>query len=241
MNTNIFSGFEISAEIAERELEKWNAKQQAARTAKTKKPVPAIQFLTIARDQGSLGDEIAQELSRRLNWHIFDKEIVTCIARDSNVRENMIRQLEEKSQNIVQDTISRFLRMPENNYVGSWEYHTFLIRTLAGIAKGGSAIIVGRGANFVLHEDNEGMNVRITASPEIRLHRLSESLKVTQEEARRRMHSDDEERRKFIRLHYRQDYENTDFYDAVFNTDRATVKQIASAILAYIENASLRP
>ena len=241
MDSKLFKDLVFTEEVVERELEKWNAKQQACRKANMKTHAPAIRFLTIARDRGSLGDEIAQELSRRLGWHVFDGEIVTYIARDSHVRETMIKQLEEKSQNIIQDTISRFLKMPEKNYIGSWEYHESLIKTLAGIAKGGSAIIIGRGSNFVLRAYKEGMNIRITASPEIRIHRICESLKVTPEEARNRMSSDDEERRKFIHLYYRQDYENANYYDAVFNTDRASVECVATSILALINQPAGHP
>jgi hypothetical protein len=232
MSSNLFSDLEIAAEVVERQLDKWNAMQRAARETNKKMPTPAFRFITIARDKGSLGDEVAQELSRRLGWHVFDKEIVTYIAKDNRVRENLVRQLEENSENIVQDTISRFLGKPEDGYIANWEYHESLLKTLAYIAKKGQAIILGRGANFVLREDKEGMNVLITASPEIRVRRISESLHMTPEAARHHMTDDDEERRRFMRQYYRQDFENMDSYDVVFNTDRASPERIASSILS---------
>lgn len=224
--TNIF------ADPVEQQLRLWNARREAAR--KQLKEESGFRFLTIARDEGSLGNEIAQELARRLGWQAFDKEIVTYIARNSHVRESVVRQLDQKSQGLIEDTISRFLRMPEYGSFGTDEYHKALLETLVCLATHGSAIIVGRGANFILRGNAQGLNVLITASPEVRVQRLSKSWKATLKEARRRMESDDEERKKFIRHYFRQDFDDLGFYDIVYNTDRASAERISSSILVFM-------
>lgn len=222
----------ISEELVERQLLLWNARRGAAREKVKEKS--GFRFLTIARDEGSLGNEIAQELSRHLGWQVFDKEIVTYIARNSHVRENLVRQLDQKSQSLIEDAISRFLRMPEYASFGAEEYHESLLATLACLAAHGYAILLGRGANFALRENAQGLNVRITGSPDVRVQRLSKSWKVTPEEARRRMEADDEERRKFIRHYFRRDFDDFCFYDILYNTDRATAERIASSILVFM-------
>jgi cytidylate kinase len=222
----------LLADLVEQQLRLWNARLEAAR--EELKEESGHRFLTIARDAGSLGNEIAQELARRLGWHVFDKEIVTYIARNSHVRDNLVRQLDQKSQNLVQDAISRLLRMPEYASFGAEEYHKALLETLICLAKHGSAILVGRGANFVLRENAQGLNVRITASPEVRVQRLSTSWKATPEAARRHMEADDEERRKFINKYFKQDFDDISFYDIVFNTDRTSAERIASSILVFM-------
>jgi cytidylate kinase len=222
----------VVADLVEQQLRLWNARRLAAREKAGEGS--GFRFLTIARDEGSLGNEIAQELSRRLKWQVFDTEIVTQIAKNSHVRENLVRQLDQKSQGFLQDTISRLLRMPEEASFGTEDYRQALIGTLISLATQGSAILVGRGANFVLREDAQGVNVRVTASPEVRAQRLRDTWKVTAEEARRRMQTDDEERRKFIRYYYRQDFDDLRFYDLVFGTDRAPVERVVCSILAFM-------
>jgi cytidylate kinase len=222
----------LSADVVEQRLRSWNARRAAAR--KKLKEESGFRFLTIARDEGSLGNEIAQELARRLGWHVFDKEIVTFIARNSHVRENVVRQLDQKSQNLIEDTISRLLRMPEYGSFGTDEYHKALLETLVCLATHGSAILVGRGANFILRENEQGLNVRITASPEVRVQRLSNSWKATPEEARRRMESDAEERRRFINQYFKQDIDDLRFYDIIYNTDRSSAERIASSVLVFM-------
>jgi cytidylate kinase len=234
MDSHLFGDLDLTAEVAERQLNLWSELRRAAREKNRKAPNAVFRFLTIARDKGSLGDEIAQELSKRMGWHVFDEEIVTYIAKNSHVSENLVRQLDQRSQNLIEATIARLLRMPELDSFGSDEYHTSLFKTLVYVATHGSAILMGRGANFALREEAEGLNVRITASPEVRILRLSKSWKVSAEEARIRMEADDQERRKFIRRFYRQDFDDIKFYDIVFNTDRASVERIASSISMFI-------
>jgi cytidylate kinase len=236
MDSKLFGDLHITSEVVERQLERWNALQKADRENQRKTPAAAFRFVTIARDEGGLGTEVAQELSKRLGWHLFDREIVSYIARESHVRENLVRQLEGTTQSAAEDVISRFLKMFESKFIENLEYHLSLVKTLAYLAKSGSSIIVGRGANFVLRDDKEGVNARITASPEIRIQRVSQSMKITLEEARRHVQTDDEERRRFMHKYYRRDYENVEFYDAVYNTDRASAKQVASSIIGLIKH-----
>jgi hypothetical protein len=230
-----YSGIEesnLDANLVERQLQLWNTRRLAARKKAQEESEHPFRFLTIARDKGSLGAEVAEELSRSLGWHVFDHEIVSYIARNSHVREDLVRQLDEKSQGLIQDAIARLLRMPEYASFGIEEYHEGLLRTLVYLATHGGAIIVGRGANFALRDDPHGLSVLITSSPEVRARRLSEAWKLTLEEARTRMRVDDEERRKFVRQYFRKDFDDMSFYDLVCNTDRLSLSQTVSAILS---------
>jgi cytidylate kinase len=225
---------EVTVELVEQQLLLWNARRRAAR--EKSKGAAGCRFLTIARDEGSLGGEIAQELSRRLGWYVFDTEIVDYIAKNNHVRKKLVRELDQKSQSFIKDAIPRLLSIPEHASFGREEYHEALVKTLLCLATHGTAILVGRGGNFALRGDAYGLNVRVTASPEIRARRLSQDWKATLEEARRRMQVDDEERRKFIRHYYRQDFDDACFYDIVVNTDRVSVGRVASSVLAFMNH-----
>ena len=218
----------------EHELRLWSDQLLAAHAKLNGESGSCFRFLTIARDGGSLGDEIAQEISRRLGWHVFDKEIVTYIAENNKIRENLVNQLDQKAQGLIQDMISRFLR-PESASFGVEEYHETLLQALACVAAHGSSILLGRGANFALREDKRGLYVRITASFEVRVKRLIESWKVNPEEARRRLQAEDKERREFIHQYFRKDFDDMRFYDLMFNTDHLSIEQILTSILPVIK------
>lgn len=223
-----FDGSSIKAQLVEKQLRLFHARCKAIK--EKKKDEGGFRFLTIAKDEGSLGNEIVDELSKQLEWHVFDEEIIHYIAQDSHVSENLVRRLDQTSENNIREIIERFLKNIEADSFGGDQYHEGLLTTLACLAKHGSAILVGRGGNFILNKEPAGLNVRITASPEVRVQRLAERWEVSPEEAQRRMHDNDEEKKKFIRHYYWHEYDDGRYYDVTYNTDRIPAGIIVSSI-----------
>jgi cytidylate kinase len=191
-------------------------------------------FVTVSRDEGTMGDEIAQALAQGQGWRLYDKEIVNYIANNNHVREDMVRQLDEKARGLMHNMILRMLRMPERSPFGYEEYHDSLLKTLAALAAHGEAVLVGRGANFALRWQECGLHVRITGSLEVRIQRLSKSWQVSPEIARRRVHEIDGDRRAFIRHHFKQDVNDQSFYNLVVNTDHLSTEQAVVSILSLL-------
>jgi cytidylate kinase len=220
-----------SAHLVERQMLFREARERIVQEALRGVQSSRYRFLTISRQPGSLGADIVQELGRLLCWHVYDREILESIALSANVRQRLVEQLDEKAQNLVHETVQRFLRMAEGGSFGVEEYHDGLLRTLAGLAARGEAILVGRGANFVLHGQENGLHVRITASEETRVDRLSRRWDVTAAEAMRRMREIDLVRSNFIRSHFKHDISDPGFYDLVLNTDRLAPRQAVGIII----------
>lgn len=229
-----FNGSDVETHLVEKQLRLWQARCRAANEKAD--TGPDFRFLTVANDEGSMGSEVILELSRRLGWHVFDEEIIHYIAQNGHVSEKLVRQLDQKSQGGIQETIERFLKTIETDSFGGDEYHEGLLTALMCLAKHGAAILVGRGANFALCNEKHGLKVRLTASPEVRIQRLAGLWKVTEDEARHRMEMNDGEKRKFIRHYYYRDYDDMRFYDVMFNTDRASADRIASSIQAFMNH-----
>jgi cytidylate kinase len=234
-----FDESNLTAQLVEKQLGLWSARRRASREGFSSGQ--GFRFVTLAADEGCLANEIAQELSSLLGWHVFDKEIVTYIAKNSHISDKLVKELDQKSQNFIQDEIERLLKMPEFASFGSDEYHEGLLGTLMCLATHGAAILMGRGANFALRENAHGLHVRFFSSPEVRIRRLSKSWRITEVDARHRMEADDKEIRKFIRHYYYHDFDDLRFYDIVFNTDRCAFPSVASCIQAYMKHAEASP
>ena len=220
-----------AAHIVERQMLLHDELDKAIQARHAVQPNVLFRYITISRDKGSLGDAIARELAARLGWSVFDKEIVDYIAQNSHVRQHLVRQLDERAQNLVHEAIQRFLRMAEGGSFGIAEYRESLLKTLAYIATRGSAIIVGRGSNFALRNESGGLHVRIVASSQVRAQRLCLRWHVPPEEARWRMEEMDLERRNFIRHHFKQNVDDSCAYDLSYNTDRLTPSQVVDSLL----------
>jgi cytidylate kinase len=203
-------------------------------------PTGLYRFVTIARDVGSEGDEVASGLAQRLQWHVFDKEIVDSIAEDSHVRQGLVRELDERSQGLVQDMVERLLHMAEGISFGNMEYHKALIKTLAYLAARGNAVIVGRGSAFAL-QGEPGLHLRVVASLETRVMRMAQRWEVKPEEAKRRMQQIDAGRHGFVQRHFGQNIDDPLFYDAIINTDRMSVEDAVRCLLGLIRQPGQIP
>lgn len=230
------SELDIATRISERQMRLWGALHPYH--PERAKNLP-YRFLTISRDEGALGDELARTVADRAGWRLYDKEIVNDIARYYHVREEMVRRLDERpgdsAQGFISESILHLLSMPERPPFGFGDYHESLMRTLATIASRGAAVLVGRGANFVLRWSEHGLHLRVTGSFDVRVRRLSQERKMTTEAARKIISTVDDDRRAFIRRHFNQDSDDVRFYHLVINTDRLTVEQVSTAVLALLD------
>jgi cytidylate kinase len=219
-----------STHLVERQMLLSRVRDYAAPPGSAPETTGSHRFLTIARDIGARGDEVASRLADHLHWQVFDKEIVDFIARDSRVRQDLVRELDERSQSLIHDMVERLLLMAAGISFGNEEYHKALLKTLAYLAARGKAIIVGRGSAYAL-QGEPGLHLRIIASQEVRVQRLVQQWQVRPEEARGRMLHVDAERRSFIQHHYRQNVDDPRGYDAIYNSDRLSVEEIVAAVL----------
>jgi cytidylate kinase len=240
MQSSRFNELPGNALLAERQMLFRNIREKAGHGVAQAEPQLRFRFLTISRKQGSLGDEIACELAARLAWHLFDREIVDHIARNSHIHQSLVQQLDEKSQSLLHDTVRRILTMAEGHSFGVEDYRSALFKTLAYLAAGGDAVLVGRGANFALQGEDGGLHIRVVASPELCAERLSRQMQVTTAEARRLVHEADRERHHFVRTHFHQDIEDSRFYHLLFNTDSLTIPDVVEAILAIIRLPAIK-
>lgn len=220
--------------LVERQMLLYDARRKLARENPAATIAGSYRFITISRDIGALGDVVASELAARLNWQVFDKEIVDYIARHSHVRQDLVRQMDETARSLVHDTVDRLLRMFEGSCFGNQEYHEALIKTLVTLAAQGGVILAGHGGAFAL-QGQPGLHLRITASLETRVERLSRRWVVPPEEARKRVLQIDAERRYFVQYHFKVDREDAGFFDLVLNSDRMDVGQMVNAILTVVQ------
>ncbi len=211
-----------------KEMEKLIRKHEAVEL-----PHP-FHFITISREIGALGGSVASALARRLQWKVYDKEIVDYIAKHNHVLSGLVNQLDEKTQGHIQDSIERLLLTFHGQGFSNDVYHISLIQALAALAGQGHCIILGHGGAYAL-QDRSGLHVRITASYPVRIRRLSQRWDLSTEKAEKLVQKTDRERLEFIQHHFMADPNEAQFFHLVINTDRLGVNYVVSAILGIIQ------
>lgn len=169
--------------------------------------------LTISKEIGSRGEEFAQALSQRLGWKIYDRELVEYIAQNAHVRQNMVEMFDEKTQNEIHNWVFTLL---DRHALGSDKYFKHLVTAITAIGEQGRAIILGRGANFILPSDR-ALRLKVTAPLQHRIDYIMKKFELSEKEAFARVHLTDKERLAFLHRFFHHDAEEITSYDLILN------------------------
>ncbi len=173
-----------------------------------------IPVITISREMGAGGHPIAELITKEMGkgWKIYHKQIIDKIAETSKLKKELFKEIDEKNPSITETILKDLFR---KKYVTLSVYHKHLIEVLLAIGKRGKAVIVGRGANFVLPH---ALNVRVVCEMEQRIKWEMEFEKISRKEAIKRITKSDKERVEFVNNLFHHDLRKAHYYDLVIRT-----------------------
>ena len=212
--------------IIEEQIQRW-------RLMRIKKPIEkrGIPIITVSREPGSGGSIIAKKLADQLELDLFHQEILHEMAKSANISAQLLKTLDEKGLSILEDWISSLVR---DHHLWPDQYLKQLMKVIGAIGEHGRAIIVGRGANFILPPDN-CFKVRIISPQPVRIQHVANSFNIPENEAKRRVIRTESDRRAFIRKYFNAEIADPINYDIVVNTGTLNMDDATSAIAAAIK------
>jgi cytidylate kinase len=193
-------------------------------------------WLSISRQWGSGGLEVAREAGRRLGWEVYDREILAAIAEQTHTREAVLADLEKGAVGPFRDYISQLI-VPGDP--GRVTYLVELAKLVWGLARKGHVVLVGRGVNWYL-DARYGLRVRIVAPLDHRVARLAAAEGTPEADARRKLLQIDHDRKAFVQQAFGRDINDPLGYDLVLNVERLTV-EAAARIIGDALHAKLGP
>ncbi len=200
--------------IIERQIDRWNRTRSLSGEEKY---FPGN--ITLSRDFGGRGNELAARLAELTGWKVYDREIVDYIAQNARVRRAIVESFDEKTRRELDIMFSALL----NAMTFSREtYLKYLIKTVLSIGAHGGAIFLGRGAHLIL-PDEQALKVRVVENPEDRL--------VNGGTADRE--KEDKARAAFIRRMFGADINRVTDYHLVLNLSRLEM-DAAARMLAFM-------
>jgi Cytidylate kinase-like family len=199
-----------------------------------------IKILTIEREYGSGGGEIAQLLATELGWKLWDHLLTAEIARLADCPKAVVEEREERTDPLYYRLFKSFLR---GSYEGSLNAHKlklvdsecilkFTQQVVQDAAKTGNSIIVGRGSQHFLRDRSDALRVFLYAPREDKVRRLLARGK-SEKEAQQFVDTVDRERADFIQKYFHVEWPDRAAYHAMINTaigDSAVVRMILGLI-----------
>src|ERR1700733_13680773 len=139
-----------------------------------------IKIITIEREYGSGGGEIAQNISTKLGWKLWDQRLTEEIARLANCSKAVVEQREERTDPLYYRLFKSFLRgsyegslnAPKLGLVDSENILKLTKRVVEHAAAKGECVIVGRGSQLFLYGHPEALRVFLYAPREDKVRRL---------------------------------------------------------------------
>ena len=217
--------------IIEEQVKKWETSKER-RKGKEEAPLPVI---TVAREPGSIVTELVQQIAQELKLDIIDARIINEVAKSVRMSEKVVSYLDEKTRSILDNWI---LYLGTTRFLLADEYVRHLTKVVGTIGKQGSAIIIGRGANLILPQ-NETLRVRFIAPMEMKIRNIMTEFSLTEEDAKQRIFLKEAERRDSVRKNFKVDIEDPANYDLIINMEFMETENVVGIIKSALKFKSL--
>jgi len=218
--------------IVEEQVTKWNRLQ----IMQKRKEVKVRPVITISREPGTGGTAIAKQLAKVLDMDFMSGQIIQQVAQSANMSEKVVASLDERRISLREDWL-KILFDSKHFWPDSFLRH--LMTVISTIGLHGNAIILGRGANYIL-PPKETFRVRLIAPMEARIAKVTADRGVSRNEAEKYVTRTESDRKSFILKYFHTDIGNPAHYDIVIDASRmgidGTVEIIRHAYTVWTEH-----
>lgn len=207
--------------------------------------------ITISRQYGSGGREIAVRVGERLGYRYFDRDLMAQVANEAGLSTQEVVDFTEEDHSVrgffdrlflggPRETVTRARRWSESpDGVRTFEMIDLdaqqRITLVRGIIEGayrrGNIVIVGRAGQAVLRNRPDVLHVRIVAPLEERLLRVQEQEQVTRETAQSLIAKRDAAAQDYLKRFYQLDVADPLLYHLVVNTGQCELETAAQIIV----------
>lgn len=196
-----------------------------------------MSVVTISRELGSDGTQIAEAVAGRLGAHCVDKEVLAEMARLAGVSVQAVVDAEERllsRPTVVSDEMRAFFK--RSQAPGGFSEEQYIEQMAAAIramADQGDIVFVGRGAQIVLAGRADALHVHLYAPEDVRAARIGKRRNLADANtALRLIQQSDEQRRDWYRRFFsRANWKDSRYYHLMINTGRIAAEQAVEIIV----------
>lgn len=188
-----------------------------------------MSIITISRQDGSLGDEVAELLAGRLNMELVGRKTVISGWIAEVASKYQLHMLEESPKFYLGD------------FMDGMTFKEYIEMKLMESAENASVIIVGMGGQVIFQEHPQALRVRIVASERVRTMRTVQKYGIPESEAQRLIEQSDKKHRKYLYTLYQAEWDEPLAYDLVINTDHLSAEQCTIMIAGYVQSNQFKP
>lgn len=171
-----------------------------------------MSVITISRDAGSLGDEIARRLADDLGYKLLDPEAIIELLSAKGIEKPVIEQFDEKEPGF-------FGKYSENKD----KFIRYLSLAILEESLGEGLVVLGLGGSCLFSSYSDVVRIHVTAPEELRIERISEKYESDRLYCRRLINQVDNDRRGFIKTFFGKETFRSCRFDLTVNTESVSV------------------
>jgi cytidylate kinase len=200
-------------------------------------------IITISRQYGAGGSEVAQRVATALNWKVVDNELVEEVAARAGLpaahvaeREERVASFAERLARTLAASTPELFAAPEHGGTVPKLQEADLVRitetVVAEVAARGKVVLVGRAAPAVLAQERDSLHVQLVAPRAYRIQAAAERLGQDPEKVAGIVDETDSMRARYLRQYYRRDWYDPVNYHLVLNTGLLGIDGATEVIVA---------
>jgi cytidylate kinase len=186
-------------------------------------------IVTVSRQYGSGGSEVAERVARALGWTLYDNAVVEEVASRLRMTPAEVSAREERVPSLVERMATAMAlgapeMMPMVGDIAAQPSEERMVmmtrRVIEDAVQAGPAVLVGRGAQCMLAARSDALHVYCYAPFEELVRYAVEVMGVPFGEAPRQVSDVNHQREEFVKRYFKRDWRDLANYDLCVNTAR---------------------
>ena len=209
-------------QLVEEQLARWNRLRPKPKYGQIK----VCPVITISREPGTGGTKISMKLAETLGMDFISSQIIQKVAQSAQMSERVVATLDEKDVTLRDDWLKLLF---DSQHLWPDKFLRHLTKVINMVGLHGNAVILGRGANFILPPE-ETFRIRLIAPLEARVAMVMADRGSSRKAAEKYVFRTDFDRKAYIRKHFGADITDPSHFDIVVDTSRLGIRGTVETI-----------
>ena len=201
-------------------------------------------IITISRQFGAGGSEVARRVAEALGWRVVDNEMVDEVARRAGLAPEEVARKEERAPGFLERLTRALARSVPELFSGAGEkvpepeearIVRVTERVVAEVAAAGRAVMVGRAGAAVLSAggEHDAVHIKLVAPVQFRVTAAMQRLGIDRAAATTLLQETDANRARYVKQNYQRDWDDATSYHMVLNTGSLGLEETTRVIVEY--------
>lgn len=184
-------------------------------------------LITISKQSGSLGDEIAEHLAKKLE--------IPLITRRWAMKEWLPEIATRHELHMLEESAGFYLNQSSDGI----SFAEYLVNKLIDFVDDQPAVISGMGSQVIFAHQPDALHIKIMGSMEGRTQRMMETNNLLRQDAERIIEMTDRKRKRYLTTLFNMDWSDPLLYHMTLNTDYLTINEAVSVLYHLVKNRDI--